>query len=223
VTGNYGKTRVLNDVSLTVPPHSIVALVGPNGAGKTTLLRVASGLLRPTVGRVSIDGGDVTRLPPHSRVTRGLCLIPEGRGIFRSLTVRENIELLGPPKVSNEAYDRALSAFPVLGERLNQVAGSLSGGQQQMLALTRAYLSDPTVILLDEVSMGLAPIVVDEIFSSLEVLRERASLLIVEQYVTRALSLSDGAYLLAKGSIVWSGTSDLLSDEALLAGYLGGQ
>lgn len=221
VSAGYGRTRVLHDVTIAVPPNSIVALVGANGAGKTTLLRVAAGLLRPTSGRVAFEGQDVTRHPPYRRVAQGLCLIPEGRGIFRSLTVRDNLELLGPQNASNEAFDRALAAFPILGQRLNQVAGSLSGGQQQMLALARAYLSDPKVVLLDEVSMGLAPIVVDEIFESLETLRAHASLLLVEQYVTRALDLADHAYLLAKGSVVWSGPADVLGGEELLAGYLG--
>ncbi|HEV3309973.1 MAG TPA: ATP-binding cassette domain-containing protein, partial [Chloroflexota bacterium] len=153
VSAGYAGSKVLHGVNLSVPESSIVALVGANGAGKSTLLRVASGLLRPTSGDVVLDGTSVTQFDPHERVKRGLCLIPEGRGIFRSLTVRENLELQVPPWVSGGGIDLVLKAFPVLEQRLSQIAGSLSGGEQQMLALGRAYLSNPKVILLDEVSL----------------------------------------------------------------------
>ena len=143
IKAGYGEHTVLRDVSLTVPPGTVVAVLGPNGAGKTTLLRVASGLLRPSAGTVLLGGEDVTRTPPHARARRGLCHIPEGRGIYPTLTVRENLVLHARPGEEDAALDRAVSAFPVLGERLRQSAGQLSGGQQQMLSLVRAYLAEP--------------------------------------------------------------------------------
>ncbi|MGD9696763.1 MAG: ABC transporter ATP-binding protein [Thermoleophilia bacterium] len=223
VTAGYGRTVVLRDVSIEVHPGSVVALLGPNGAGKTTTLRVASGLLRPREGTVSIKKADVTRKPPHEIARAGLCLIPEGRGIFRSLTVAENLRLQLPPWASKTAsYDRALEAFPVLAERLHQQAGSLSGGQQQMVALARAYVSSPSVVLLDEVSMGLAPALVDEIFVALRTLAASGTaLLLVEQYVNLALDIADHVVLLEKGSVAFSGSPSDLSEDALLRHYLG--
>jgi branched-chain amino acid transport system ATP-binding protein len=222
IDAGYAKTRVLFDVELTVPSGAIVALIGANGAGKTTLLRVASGLLQPSRGKISVDGDDVTGKSPHQRAKRGVCLIPEGRGIFRSLTVRENLELQRPPWVDASAVDIALQAFPLLGERLSQIAGSLSGGQQQMLALSRALMSEPRVILLDEVSMGLAPIVVDQIFETLrELAKTKTSMVIVEQYVNRAISMADLVYLIDRGKIIWSGASSELDLDAVMASYLG--
>ena len=167
LAASYGKARVLHQVELTVPPSSVVALIGANGAGKSTLLRVVAGLVRPDHGDVIIDGAVANRMSAFERAKAGLCLIPEGRGIFRSLSVRENLELQIPPWLKSGDLSPALSAFPALKSRLSQVAGSLSGGEQQMLALSRAYLSEPKLILLDEVSLGLAPIVVDQIFASL--------------------------------------------------------
>jgi branched-chain amino acid transport system ATP-binding protein len=222
VHAGYGGTSVLRDVSIEVPPSTVVALLGANGAGKTTTLRVAAGLLRPSKGAVSIAGVEVNRRSSHQRARLGVCLIPEGRGIFRSLTVRDNLELQIPPWHKGGAIDPAIEAFPVLGERINQVAGSMSGGQQQMLALSRAFLANPKVVLLDEVSMGLAPIVVDEIFQSLRTLAATGvSLLLVEQYVTRALDMADIAYLMARGDIVWSGPAEDLDEGAVTSAYLG--
>jgi branched-chain amino acid transport system ATP-binding protein len=218
----YGDTHVLRNVSLVVPDGSVVSLLGPNGAGKTTLLRTASGLLRPSSGRILLDGDDVTRLPPHQLVARGVCHIPEGRGIFRTLTVRENLISQAPATSPDEAVARAIEAFPALGTRLSQVAGTMSGGEQQMLALARAYVTQAQIVLLDEVSMGLAPLVVDAIFAFVERLAAGGcSLLLVEQYVTRALAISDYVYLLNKGEIAFAGEPGELDEERVFESYAG--
>ena len=222
VDAGYGKTEVLHRVDLEVPAGTVVALIGANGAGKTTALRTASGLLGPSAGRVLVDGTDVTKEKPFQRARRGICLIPEGRGIFRSLTVRENLELQVPPWMDDTSIDPAIEAFPALGDRLGQVAGSLSGGQQQMVALSRAYLARPRLILLDEVSMGLAPLIVDRIFESLDQLAATgAALVIVEQYINRVVAMADTAYLLARGEVTWSGPAADLDADVVMANYLG--
>jgi branched-chain amino acid transport system ATP-binding protein len=222
VDAGYGATPVLRDVTIDVPRSRVVALLGPNGAGKTTTLRVASGLLRPTGGAVVVGGQEVSRTSPARRARLGLCLIPEGRGIFRSLTVGENLELQIPLWRKGASIDAAVEAFPVLGKKLRQTAGSMSGGQQQMLALSRAFLSAPKVVLLDEVSMGLAPVIVDQIFESLRALAATGvSVVLVEQYVSRALEMADTAYLMARGGIVWSGPAASLDSDALTKAYLG--
>ncbi len=222
IDAGYGGTRVLRDVTLAVPPGSIVALLGANGAGKTTLLRVAAGLVRPTAGALIVDGTDVTGWAPNRLVGRGVCHIPEGRGVFPSLTVRENLVVQARRGEEAAAFEAAASIFPVLGRRLDQVAGTLSGGEQQMLALTRAYVQKPKTVLLDEVSMGLAPIIVEEIFTFLrELAAAGTSLLLVEQYVTKALELSDYVYLLHKGRVAFTGESGELDGEDLFARYLG--
>jgi branched-chain amino acid transport system ATP-binding protein len=221
IVAGYAETTVLRGVSLTVPDSSVVALLGANGAGKTTLLRVASGLLRPTSGTMTLNGVDVTGHRPHQLAGRGVCHVPEGRGIFPSLTVRENLSLASGPG-GRDALDKAVHAFPRLGERLSQTAGTMSGGEQQMLSLARSYIADPKVMLLDEVSMGLAPKIVDEIFEFLgRVAHEGASLLLVEQYVTRALALADYVYLMNRGQIAYRGEPSELEDEDVFARYLG--
>jgi branched-chain amino acid transport system ATP-binding protein len=222
VSAGYGASAVLHDVSIIVPRSSVVALLGPNGAGKTTTLRVAAGLLKPASGAVLIGGKEASKAAPFRRARQGVCLIPEGRGIFRSLTVRENLELLTPPWRKGGSIDPAIQAFPMLGERLGQVAGSLSGGQQQQLALARAFLSEPDVVLLDEVSMGLAPVIVDQIFESFKLLASTGvALVLVEQYVSRALEMADTAYLMARGTIAWSGPAAALDTDAITRAYLG--
>ncbi|MDQ2650711.1 MAG: ABC transporter ATP-binding protein [Actinomycetota bacterium] len=222
ISAGYAGSGVLRDVTLVVPDRSVVALLGANGAGKTTLLRVASGLLEPTAGRVLLDGEDVTSRPPHQRVSRGLCHVPEGRGVFPTLTVRANLLLQAPNGAQSDTLDRAVAAFPRLGQRMTQLAGSMSGGEQQMLALARAYVQQPRVILLDEVSMGLAPIVVDEIFEFLALLASQgSSLLLVEQYVSRALEVADHAYLLTRGGITFAGEPAELDGDDLFAEYVG--
>jgi branched-chain amino acid transport system ATP-binding protein len=222
ITAGYGEVTVLRDVSLTVPARSVVALLGANGAGKTTLLRVASGLLRPTAGRLQLGEADVTGWPPERLAQGGICHVPEGRGIFPSLTVQENLVLQSTPGQEKSAINRAADAFPILRDRLGQLAGTLSGGQQQMLALARAYVTEPRIVLLDEVSMGLAPAIVDELFEFLgRLARSGAALLLVEQYVTRALALADYVYLLDRGTISFVGEPEELDDEEVFRSYLG--
>ena len=218
LTGGYGATTVLRDVDLVVPASSVVALLGPNGAGKTTLLKTVSGLLRPQSGIVRLDGEDVTPLDPDDRVARGLCHIPEGRGIFRSLSVRENLELF---VADGDRRDEVVEIFPRLGERLGQIAGTMSGGEQQMLALARAWMSGARLVMVDEASMGLAPAVVDELFGFLDRLKaDGVSLLIVEQYVDKALAIADYVYILARGSVAFAGDPDELAGEDVFARYL---
>jgi branched-chain amino acid transport system ATP-binding protein len=222
VSGGYGDTTVLRGVTISVPDASVVALLGPNGAGKTTTLRMASGLLRPKEGAIVLDGADVTKLGPYQRARRGLCLIPEGRGIFPSLTVRDNLTLYVDKRGHREAFERAVDTFPVLGERRTQIAGTLSGGEQQMLALVRAYVANPSLVLIDEASLGLAPLVVDAIFGFIEkIARDGTSLLIVEQYINRALGLASDVYLLHQGTIVYSGPAAGLDEERVFSLYAG--
>ncbi len=222
VVGGYGDTTVLREISLTVPDGSVVALLGPNGAGKTTTLRIASGLLRPRSGSVLLDGQDIARLSPFRRAALGICHIPEGRAIFPSLTVRDNVTVYARRGTEKDAWDRAVETFPVLGSRRGQVAGTLSGGEQQMLALARAYVVEPRVVLVDEASLGLAPLVVDDIFEFLEKLAARGtSLLLVEQYVNRALALADSVYLLNQGTIVYDGPAAELDEDRIFELYTG--
>src|SRR3989440_4306927 len=222
ITAGYGSHTVLRDVNLVVPDNSVVALLGPNGAGKTTLLRVASGLLRPSAGRILIDGVDATGWPPHRLSKAGVCHVPEGRGIFRALSVKDNIRLQANDAFEKEPIAAVAEAFPRLGERLAQRAGTMSGGEQQMLALARSYLAGSKTVLLDEVSMGLAPKIIDEIFEYLRRLAAQgAALLLVEQYVGRALELADFVYIVNKGRVQFVGESDELGEEQILASYLG--
>jgi branched-chain amino acid transport system ATP-binding protein len=222
VEAGYDRTTILRGVSLDVPAGEVTALLGPNGAGKTTLLRTVSGLLPCTRGTVSLFGDDVTRLAPHRRFARGLCHIPEGRGVFRSLTVRENLVMQSRRGQEREAIERAASAFPVLYERLQQTAGTLSGGEQQMLAMASAYVRDPRLILVDEASLGLAPVIVDSVFAFLrQVTSEGAALLIVDQFVTRALEMATTAYVLRQGEITYVGSARELLDGDVFSQYLG--
>jgi branched-chain amino acid transport system ATP-binding protein len=222
VTGGYAHTTVLRDIDLVVKSGSVTALLGPNGAGKSTLLKTISGLLRPSAGRVVLAGDDVTTLPANRRAQRGLCHIPEGRGIFPSLSVRENIELQAKPGEERAALERCVAAFPILGERLAQRAGTMSGGQQQMLAMARAWARRPELVLVDEASLGLAPIIVDEIFEFLGSLTNAgASLLIVDQVVARALAMASHAYVLNRGRIVFAGPPEVLQQGDVFQRYLG--
>jgi branched-chain amino acid transport system ATP-binding protein len=222
ITAGYGSHTVLRDVNLVVPDNAVVALLGPNGAGKTTLLRVASGLLKPSAGRILVDGVDATGWPPHRLSQLGVCHVPEGRGIFRALSVKDNIRLQAKNGFEADPTSAVADAFPRLGERLSQRAGTMSGGEQQMLALARAYVAGAKTVLLDEVSMGLAPKIIDEIFEYLHRLAAQgAALLLVEQYVARALELADFVYILNKGRVQFVGESNELGEEQILASYLG--
>lgn len=222
VTAGYGDTIVLWDVTLRVPPSAVVALLGPNGAGKTTLLRTASGLVQPMRGRVRLDGQDVTGRRADVRARAGLCHLPEGRGIFPSLSVRENLVLESPKGKERDAIGQAMSVFPVLGNRLKQLAGSLSGGEQQMLAIVRAFVTNPKIVVVDEASLGLAPVIVEQIFENLRrVVATGAALLIVEQYINRALDLADTVYLMNHGRIAFHGPADEVQEATVFEQYLG--
>jgi branched-chain amino acid transport system ATP-binding protein len=222
ITAGYDTGTVLRDVSLTVPDNAVVALLGPNGAGKTTLLRVASGLLRPTGGQLLLNGKDVTGQRPFQLARAGVCHVPEGRGVFPSLSVSDNLQLQASSSGFKAALQKATTTFPRLGERRGQIAGTMSGGEQQMLALSHAYVSDPSVVLLDEVSMGLAPKIVEEIFEYLhELARGGQSLLLVEQYVSRALELADYVYILDRGRVSFAGEPAEISEETITNAYLG--
>ena len=222
IHAGYGRTAVLHGVDLEVPEGRAVVLLGANGAGKTTLLRVAAGLIRPSAGRILLRGRPVEGNPTFRRSRAGLCLIPEGRGIFRQLTVEENLAMYAGGRDVPGAITRAVTAFPILGERLGQEAGTLSGGQQQMLAVARALVADADLILADELSVGLAPVVVDEIFAAVEGLKRAGrSLLVVEQYVDRALAVADHVSILHKGRIVFSGPPDQCVDHHVFDQYMG--
>jgi branched-chain amino acid transport system ATP-binding protein len=226
VSVSYGSMRALSNIDLVVPHGCVVALLGANGAGKTTMLRTISGLVRPDWGRIRVGGRDISATAPHTIAALGVCHVPEGRGIFRSLTVAENLSMASYAKVtggSESLVDQAVELFPVLGQRLAQLAGTLSGGEQQMLALARALVSQPRVLLLDEISMGLAPLINAQLF---EKIRQSAlkgtSMLLVEQYVDAALDLADYGYVLEKGRIVDMGEpADLRVSAALAEAYLG--
>jgi branched-chain amino acid transport system ATP-binding protein len=222
LTTGYGHTTVLRDVSLTVPAGAVTALLGPNGAGKSTFLRAVSGFLPATTGTVKLGGDDITKVRADRRFAAGLCHVPEGRGVFRGLTVRENIVMQSVKGEEAQAIDRAADAFRVLGERLHQRAGTLSGGQQQMLAMAVAYVRNPSLVLVDEASLGLAPIIVDDIFAFLERRTlEGASLLIVDQFVHRALQMSTTAYVMNRGTIAFEGSASELLNSNLFEQDLG--
>jgi branched-chain amino acid transport system ATP-binding protein len=223
----YGHVHALKGISLTVMPGEIVALIGANGAGKTTTLRTVSGLLRPREGEVIIGGKSIQGVPAHEIVFRGVSHAPEGRKIFSTLTVNENLNMgaytLGDKKRIEEHRERIFTLFPRLKERRSQLAGTLSGGEQQMLAIGRALMSDPKVLLLDEPSLGLAPLLVRAIFDTVrEINRAGTTILLVEQNARAALKLAHKGYVLETGSIVLSGpAATLLADERVRKAYLG--
>lgn len=222
LSAGYGRTTVIREIEIEVKKGEVAALLGANGAGKTTLLSTVAGLLAPSQGTVWLGGREISSMAVHQRVRAGLCLIPEGRGIFPRLSVRDNLALQVPPWSEN-GIEPALEAFPILAERLGQSAGTMSGGQQQMLALARAYLAEPEVIMLDEVSMGLAPRVVDQIFESIAALAARgAALLLVEQYVNRALEMAQTVHLLDRGQISLTARASELDQDSIVQRYLGG-
>jgi branched-chain amino acid transport system ATP-binding protein len=224
---HYGAIEALRGISLEVAAGEVVALIGANGAGKTTTLRAISKMLPPSGGRVRFLGEDVTRLPSHRLVARGMAHAPEGRGIFLNLTVKENLELgafLRRDRAGVAAdAERAYGLFPILAERRAQISGTLSGGEQQMLAVARALMSRPKLMLLDEPSLGLAPQVVERIFAVLrEVNASGVALLLVEQNAHKALQLAHRAYVLETGAIVMQGTGkELLASPEVRKAYLG--
>lgn len=224
---SYGAIRVLRQVSLRVPQGQIVALLGANGAGKTTALRAICGLVPVAAGRVLLDGLDLTGLPPHEVVRRGVALCPEGRRLFANLTVRENLLLggyVGRKSHRAQNLEWVLTTFPRLRERLHQRAGTLSGGEQQMVALGRALMGRPRLLLLDEPSLGLAPLLAREVFRIIrEVNAQGTTVLLVEQNAQAALSLAHRGYVLENGRLVLSGTgAELLNHPHLQEAYLGG-
>lgn len=223
ITAGYGDQVVLRNVDFIVPDRGVVALLGPNGAGKTTLLRVASGLLTPTDGQILVDGETATLWSADRMAAKGICHVPEGRGIFRGLTVRDNLRLQAPSERESQGIEVATSMFPRLGERLSQRAGTMSGGEQQMVALAHAYVGDPKFVLLDEVSMGLAPNIVQELFVHLRSLAAQSiGLVVVEQYVHFALEIADYVYVLKKGRVDFVGETRQLEKADLINQYLGG-
>ena len=225
----YGRIEAIKGVSFTLNEGEIVTLIGANGAGKTTTLRTISGVRTVAQGSIFFEGEDITKMAPHDRVKRGICQAPEGRGIFPGMTVRENLDMgtyvrgdKGPQKAKD--LERVMQLFPRLRERIGQMGGTLSGGEQQMLAIGRALMSKPRLLLLDEPSMGLAPMLIAQIFTIIkEINAEGISVLLVEQNATQALRTAHRGYVLETGYVVKTGTgNDLLVDPAVRAAYLGG-
>ena len=223
LSAGYGSVEVLWEVELEVGEDEIVALVGSNGAGKTTLLRAVSGLIPPSAGEVRFADEPISGLRPEQIVTRGVAHVPEGRHLFQGLTVRENLQAGGYALRGGAELERAVELFPRLGERLGQLAGSLSGGEQQMCAIARGLMSRPKLLMIDELSLGLAPKLVDQIFEQLEaVAAEGTALLVVEQDVDAALRLATRGYVLETGRIAARGTSEeLAEDPRVREAYLG--
>lgn len=222
---SYGQVNAVRDVSITVPTGSLTALVGANGAGKTSILSAVSGLVRPRSGTITYKGAEVTRRPAHTMVKSGLVLVPEGREILSTLSIAENLSLGGwhRRRSLNANVERMYERFPVLGQRRKLPAGSLSGGEQQMLAIARALIAEPEVLLLDEPSMGLAPKIVDQVFDVIEQIRtDGTTVVLVEQNARRALAAADFGYVIETGEITHSGPAEqLLADEAIIEAYLG--
>ncbi|MBR5202455.1 MAG: ABC transporter ATP-binding protein [Clostridia bacterium] len=222
----YGVIKALKGVSFEVNKGEIVALIGANGAGKTTILHTVTGLLKPKTGKISFKGNDITKVPAHKIVTMGMAHVPEGRRIFSQLSVLDNIKLGAFTRKDKEEIEETLNyvyeRFPRLKERKNQIAGTLSGGEQQMLAMGRALMSKPEFVLMDEPSMGLSPLLVSEIFEIIKAINDNGTtVLLVEQNAKKALSIADRAYVLETGNIVLSGDAkDLMNDESVKKAYL---
>ncbi|MBI5265302.1 MAG: ABC transporter ATP-binding protein [Bradyrhizobium sp.] len=224
---HYGPIAALRDVSLSVGRQQLIALVGANGAGKTTLLRTISGVQKATSGRIEFDGEDITALRADKRVRLGICQVPEGRRVFGPLSVEDNLRLGAYCRTDKHAIaedlGRMYAMFPILKEKAKSPAGTLSGGQQQMLAIARALMGSPRLLLLDEPSMGLAPLLVEEIFNAITELRKQAmTILLVEQNAHAALAIADQAYVIESGEVVLSGSGkELLENERVREAYLG--
>lgn len=223
----YGSIHAIKGVSFEVNEGEIVTLIGANGAGKSTTLNTVAGLLKPRTGTIELEGKSLLGVAPHKIVSRGMALCPEGRRVFLQLSVQENLEMgayTRPASEIAESMDRIYQQFPRLKERYKQVAGTLSGGEQQMLAMGRALMSKPKLLMLDEPSMGLAPLLVEQIFSIIEELNAAGTtILLVEQNAQMALSIANRGYVLETGKIVTTGTgAELLNDDAVRKAYLGG-
>ena len=221
----YGPIEALKGIDIEITRGEIVSLIGSNGAGKSTCLMTISGILRPSEGKVTLDGRDISDMPPHGIVEIGISQVPEGRRIFPKLTVMENLEMGAFLRQGNftELIENVFRLFPILKERSKQYGGTLSGGEQQMLAIGRALMSDPAVLLLDEPSLGLAPIMVSKIFKTIqEINREGVTVLLVEQNARAALKLSHRGYVLESGAVTLQGKSeDLMNNEKVKHAYLG--
>jgi branched-chain amino acid transport system ATP-binding protein len=223
----YARIQALHGVSLTLDKGEIVALIGSNGAGKTTTLRTISGLMHPAEGTIMFDGRDISRMPPHEIVGLGICQAPEGRRLFQRLTVQENLEMGAYSRRDRagvrHSLERAFTLFPRVKERRNQLAGTLSGGEQQMVAISRALMANPRVMMLDEPSLGLAPLIVDTIFEIIhEINSSGVPILLVEQNAVKALNVAHRAYVLETGTIVKSGPGkELAQSEDIQKAYLG--
>jgi branched-chain amino acid transport system ATP-binding protein len=228
----YGKVEVLHGISIEVPKSQVITLIGSNGAGKTTTMRAITGMIKPTAGEVELSGKDITGAESYTIAKLGLAHSPEGRRVFATMTVTDNLTLGAFPRLTGSRpkgdvkgdLEKAMELFPRLKERRNQLAGTLSGGEQQMLAMARAVMLNPEVILLDEPSMGLAPILVDEVFKIIARLKsEGVTMLLVEQFAAAALSVADYGYVLENGNIKVHGpAAQLKNDPAVIAAYLGG-
>jgi branched-chain amino acid transport system ATP-binding protein len=222
VSAGYGQTTVLRDVEFSVGEGEVVALLGPNGAGKTTLLRTATGFIRPSSGRIEVDGRDMTGMPAYAYSRSGVCHLPEGRGVFPSLTVYENLRIQVGKRDISDVVSEVADLVPALSNKMRQTAGSLSGGEQQMLVLARAFVTQPKVVLVDEASLGLAPLIIDRIYEALARLVERGlSMVVVEQYVQRALDLAQTVYILSHGEIVHRGSAKDIAPDEIYQRYLG--
>jgi branched-chain amino acid transport system ATP-binding protein len=227
----YGRIQAIKGISFTVDEGEIVTLIGANGAGKTTTMKTMSGVRPVANGSIRFDGVDITKLPPHKRVELGIGQAPEGRGVFPGMTVRENLDMgmyLRKDRKSAAAADdleRVLQLFPRLRERIGQAGGSMSGGEQQMLAIARALMGRPRLLLLDEPSMGLAPMLINQIFRIIsEINAQGTTVLLVEQNAAKALKIANRAYVLETGEIVKTGNgTDLLNDPSVRDAYLGGK
>ncbi|MEE0968668.1 MAG: ABC transporter ATP-binding protein, partial [Clostridia bacterium] len=220
----YGKIHALKDINFSVNEHEIVALIGANGAGKSTTLKTISAMLRPSTGSITFMGEDISHTESHKLITKGLAHVPEGRRVFLQMSVEENLEMgaYKNPKYVKEGIEDVYKRFPRLKHRRSQIAGTLSGGEQQMLAMGRALMSQPKLLMLDEPSMGLAPILVDQIFDIIKELHEQGTtILLVEQNAGKALEIADRAYVLESGRIVLSGTGEeLANSEEIKKAYL---
>lgn len=223
----YGKIHAIKDVSFEVNEGEIVSLIGANGAGKSTILKTVSGLLRSKTGSIEFLDKDISKVEPHKIVSMGLAHVPEGRRIFSNMTVLENIEMGGytQKKLSEKDEQAVFERFPRLLERKKQLAGTLSGGEQQMLAMARALMSKPRLMMMDEPSMGLSPILVEQVFSIIKELREAGTtILLVEQNANKALSITDRTYVLETGRVTLSGPShELMESDEIRKAYLGGK